>query len=139
MALNQVRKLPREVGSPSLPLHQEADDQLPPHTQCVQLQVAGGPQGQHQEPGRYSRPVFRRNGNGDPAYAGETQWMQQRWVQQSLWTGGKVQMKGVWYLCSMPEMWHQGRSLQLSYCHAFSFPYKHGTRGHGSKSPRSHR
>lgn len=30
MALNQRRNLPREVGSSSRPLHQEADDQLPP-------------------------------------------------------------------------------------------------------------
>lgn len=30
--------------------------------------------------------------------------------------------EGVWYLCKIPEMWHQGISLQIPDCQAFSFP-----------------
>lgn len=29
--------------------------------------------------------------------------------------------EGVWYLCNVPEMWHQGTSLQIPDCQAFSF------------------
>lgn len=42
------------------------------------LQVSGGPEEEHQEPGGCSLSVFQRNGNGEHM-AGETQWMHQRW------------------------------------------------------------
>lgn len=78
--------------------------------------------------------MFQRNGNEDLAYG--------RWdcrcTRGGVWCfllgptesvdrrkGANEVMKhreGVWCLCNMPQMWHQGISLQIPDCQAFSFP-----------------
>lgn len=156
---------------PQLPLRQEAADpcdQVLPLTpdvcssradvgmgECLclgrVLQVSGGPQGRHREPGGYSLPVFRGMGMKTWHTAGETQWMHQRWSlvfpagSNSLWTEGKVQMKG----CNIER--ESGISATCQRCGTRQIPpallllciflplpsYEHSTMVHGSKSSRS--
>lgn len=65
--------------------------------------------------------------------ASEDLWMHQRWSlvfpagsnrvcgQEKSANEVMQHREGVWYLCNVPEMWHQGTSLQIPDCQAFPF------------------
>lgn len=169
--LHQLRNLPRDVGSPSAhPLSGGSWSMWSApsfHTQCVQLQGWCGhgwapvswqsPPGvrwtRRRAPGtRWLLPVcfseeweWRAYGRWDSVDAPEVESGITCWGQPSLWTGGKVQMKGhgieresgisaTWQRCGSRA--HPSSSLIA--VHLLPLPsYEHSTMGHGSKSPRS--